>query len=88
MDTGRPQGMNEGPNRNVDTRTIVALSGAIATLVVVAAVAAADDAFRQLQNKSLADRVMAVQIVKDICEQQAEEGARSLTGPTQALSQP
>ena len=40
------------------------------------AVAAADDAFRQLQNKSLADRVTAVQIVKDICEQQAEELGR------------
>ncbi len=40
------------------------------------AVAAATDAFEQLRTKSLADRSKAVQIVKDICERQAEELGR------------
>lgn len=40
------------------------------------AVAAATDAFEQLRNKTLADRAKAVQIVKEMCERQAEELGR------------
>ncbi len=40
------------------------------------AVAAAKDAFGQLQRKSIADRNRIVQIVKEMCEQQADELGR------------
>jgi aldehyde dehydrogenase len=43
---------------------------------VDAAVAAAKEAFGQLRGASLADRGRAVQIVKDICSEQAEELGR------------